>query len=351
MMTGLNGAILDGSFGEGGGQILRTALSLSVVTGKPFFIEKIRAGRERPGLLRQHLAAVLAAAEIGDAEVEGAYAGSTQLSFKPKAIRPGTYSFSVGTAGSGTLVLQTILPALMTASEPSHITIEGGTHNQAAPPFDFLTKAFLPQIERMGPKVQIRLEKYGFYPAGGGRFVVDIYPSRTLNPINLDKRGTTAKPRVNAIVANLARKIAQREIDTVASLLNLDHDGDVAQLQIMETKNSPGPGNVVMIDVASSDLVEVFTSFGKMGVSAERVGADAAAQVTAYLASGGAVCERLADQLLLPMALAGGGSFTTGTVSEHTRTNMHVIAKFLQTSFRVEENTNQSRIVVGEAHS
>ena len=230
-MTGSNGVILDGSFGEGGGQILRTALSLSVVTGKPFFIEKIRAGRERSGLLRQHLAAVLAAAEIGDAEVEGAYAGSTQQSFKPTTIKPGTYNFSVGTAGSGTLVLQTILPALMTASGPSQITIQGGTHNQAAPPFDFLAKTFLPFIERMGPKVEIRLEKYGFYPAGGGRFVVDIYPSQTLNAISLDKRGTTAKVSVNAIVANLSRKIAQREINTVASLLALDPDGDAGQLQ------------------------------------------------------------------------------------------------------------------------
>jgi RNA 3'-terminal phosphate cyclase (ATP) len=141
---------LDGSFGEGGGQILRTTLSLSVETGKPFSIDKIRAGRERPGLLRKHLAAVLALAEIGGAEVEGAYAGSTQLSFKPSTIRPGKYPFSVGTAGSGTLVLQTILPALMTASEPSSITIEGGTHNQAAPPFDLLAKTFLPVIERMG---------------------------------------------------------------------------------------------------------------------------------------------------------------------------------------------------------
>ena len=201
----LNGAILDGSSGEGGGQILRTALSLSVVTGKPFFIEKIRAGRERPGLLRQHLTAVLAAAEIGVAEVEGAYAGSTQLSFKPSAIKPGRYNFAVGTAGSGTLVLQTILPALMTANEPSYITIQGGTHNQAAPPFDFLAKTFLPQIERMGPRVLVNLEKYGFYPAGGGRFEVEIHPCSTLSPIHLEERGATEKPRVHAIVGNLLR--------------------------------------------------------------------------------------------------------------------------------------------------
>jgi len=333
---------LDGSFGEGGGQILRTALGLSLVTGKSFSIEKIRAGRERPGLLRQHLAAVLAAAEIGAAEVDGAYAGSIQLSFKPSGIKPGKYHFAVGTAGSGTLVLQTILPALMTASAPSHVTIEGGTHNQAAPPFDFLEKTFLPQIERMGPKIQVRLERYGFYPAGGGRFEVEIEPCGMLLPFELAERGHTSKPKVNAIVANLARKIAQREVDAVAVLLNCGME----QLRITETKNSPGPGNVIMIEVASAALVEVFTSFGRMGVSAEKVAADVAAQVSAYLASDAAVCEHLADQLLLPMAMAGGGAFTTAEISSHARTNMDVIGRFLPVSFEVSEGRGAARIEI-----
>ena len=161
---------IDGSFGEGGGQILRTSLSLSLATGKAFRIEKVRAGRERPGLLRQHLTAVLAAAEVGGAEVQGATLGSTELTFSPGAIRAGEYRFSVGTAGSGTLVFQTILPALMLAAKPSRIVIEGGTHNIAAPPFDFLARTFVPLLERMGPKVQLQFERYGFYPAGGGRF-------------------------------------------------------------------------------------------------------------------------------------------------------------------------------------
>ena len=138
---------IDGSFGEGGGQILRTSLSLSLATGKAFRIEKVRAGRERPGLLRQHLTAVLAAAEVGGAEVQGATLGSTELTFSPGPIRAGEYRFSVGTAGSGTLVFQTVLPALMLASEPSRIAIEGGTHNIAAPPFDFLARTFLPLLE------------------------------------------------------------------------------------------------------------------------------------------------------------------------------------------------------------
>jgi len=343
----LDGVILDGSVGEGGGQILRTALSLSVVTGKPFFIEKIRAGRERPGLLRQHLTAVLAAAEIGDAEVEGAYVGSTQLSFKPSAIKPGRYNFAVGTAGSGTLVLQTILPALMTANEPSYITIQGGTHNQAAPPFDFLAKTFLPQIERMGPRVLVNLEKYGFYPAGGGRFEVEIHPCSTLSPIHLEERGATEKPKVHAIVANLNRKIAQREVFVASHLLQLAEE----EQQITFTKNSPGPGNVVMIEVESTALIEVFTSFGKMGVSAEKVGTDAASQVSAYLASEAAVSEHLADQLLLPMALAGAGSFTTAAISPHAQTNMDVIKRFLPVNFLTEQAGRGIRVKIAKEYA
>ena len=201
---------IDGSLGEGGGQILRTSLSLSLVTGKPFRIENIRAGRERPGLLRQHLTAVLAAGEVGGAEVEGATLGSTALTFAPAKVRSGEYHFAVGTAGSGTLVFQTILPALMRACGPSKITIEGGTHNQAAPPYHFLERSFVPLIERMGPKVSLRLERYGFYPAGGGRFVAEIEPVENLRSFEIGERGEITSRRVVAIVANLARHIGQR---------------------------------------------------------------------------------------------------------------------------------------------
>lgn len=152
---------------EGGGQILRTALSLSIVTGESFRIEKIRAGRKKPGLLRQHLTAVQAAAKISGAKIEGADLGSQQLTFKPGKVQPGDYSFAVGTAGSATLVLQTILPALIIGSKPSTLTLEGGTHNPHAPPFDFLQKTFLPILNKMGSKVSAKLERPGFYPAGG----------------------------------------------------------------------------------------------------------------------------------------------------------------------------------------
>ena len=174
---------IDGSFGEGRGQILRTSLSLSLLTGTPFRIDGIRAGREKPGLLRQHLTAVLAAAEVSEATVDGATLGSTSLTFTPGPVRAGEYKFAVGTAGSGTLVFQTVLPALMMANASSHVVIEGGTHNMAAPPYDFLARTFVPVVERMGPRLRLQLERYGFYPAGGGRFVAEIEPVRGLKPL------------------------------------------------------------------------------------------------------------------------------------------------------------------------
>src|SRR5579883_1362869 len=190
---------IDGAYGEGGGQMLRSALSLSLVTGKPFSIENIRAKRERPGLLRQHLTAVLAAAEVGGAEITGANLGSTSLTFSPGRVKAGDYRFAVGTAGSATLVLQTVLPALMLAEGASHVSIEGGTHNTAAPPFDFLDRSFLPLIGRMGPQIRLELDRYGFYPAGGGCIRATIEPTRQLAPLDLQMRGEITSRKVIAI--------------------------------------------------------------------------------------------------------------------------------------------------------
>jgi len=324
---------IDGSMGEGGGQMLRSALSLSLVTGKAFRIENIRAKREKPGLLRQHLTAVLAACEIASAQAEGATLGSKALAFTPGPVRPGNYRFAIGTAGSGTLVFQTILPALMTASGRSEITIEGGTHNMQAPPLDFLQKAFLPVINRLGPKVEIRLEKYGFYPAGGGRFVATIEPCERLSPIQLLERGEIERRSAVAIVANLPRSIAQREIDTVTKLLNWDEQ----VTQVVETRNSVGPGNIVLIELVSSNVTEVFCGFGRIGASAESVASEAADAVRSYLLSGAFAGEHLTDQLLLPFALAGRGAFTAEKLNLHSRTNMEIIRHFLPVNFMTTE--------------
>ena len=174
---------IDGSRGEGGGQILRTSLGLSLVTGRAFRIVRIRAGRAKPGLRHQHRTAVQAAARVGNAEVEGAEVGSMELTFVPGAVAAGEYEFSVGTAGSAALVLQAVLPALLTASQPSRLKLEGGTHNPFAPPFDFLAKTFLPIVNRMGPRVTAELERPGFYPAGGGEMRLTIEPCARLRRI------------------------------------------------------------------------------------------------------------------------------------------------------------------------
>jgi RNA 3'-terminal phosphate cyclase (ATP) len=336
--------VIDGALGEGGGQILRSSLSLSLATGKPFRIENIRANRKKPGLLRQHLTAVLAAAEVGAGEVEGASLGSRALTFTPGKVRPnpGNYRFAIGTAGSGTLVLQTILPALMTASGPSRIVIEGGTHNPAAPPFDFLARCFLPLIDQMGPKVKVALQRYGFYPAGGGRFTVEIAPSAELQPLALDERGEIVDRRVVAVIANLPYHIARREMDTAGRLLEWEPEC----LFCEDTKNSVSPGNLVMVEVRSNLLTEIFTSFGARGVTAEEVARDAAKQARSYLASSAAVDEHLADQLLLPLALAGAGSFTARSLNLHAQTNMDVIRRFLPVQFDIQEGKEFSRVVV-----
>ncbi|MGH9843868.1 MAG: RNA 3'-terminal phosphate cyclase [Blastocatellia bacterium] len=333
--------IIDGSFGEGGGQILRTSLSLSLVTGKPFRIEKIRAGRKNPGLLRQHLTAVNAATQIGQAEVSGAGIGSTQLTFTPGEVAHGEYHFAIGTAGSTTLVLQTILPALLVAKElrgqQTTLTLEGGTHNPFAPPFDFLAKAFLPALTRMGAFVEARLVRHGFYPAGGGRIEVTVNPTTKLDRIELDERGKIRNRRARAVVANLPRKIAERELAIIQKKLSWPpkYHG------IEEVRESQSPGNYISIEIESDAVTEVFTGFGERGVASEEVADKAVQQARRYLASEAVVGEYLADQLLVPMAIAGGGRFTALPPSRHTTTNIEVIKKFLDLEITCEQTDNR----------
>ena len=327
---------IDGSHNEGGGQILRTALSLSLCTRTPFRIENIRAGRKQPGLQRQHLAAVRAAAEVGKADVSGDALGSQQLTFVPKDIAPGEYKFSVGTAGSTTLVLQTVLPALMLASNPSSLTLEGGTHNTAAPPYDFLAKTFVPTLKRMGAEVDMKLLTYGFYPAGGGIMKVTIQAPSRLGRLELTSRGNPGERTARVLIANLPRHIAERELAVIAERLSWPP----ASLKI-ETVSSRGPGNVVLIEVESEHITEVFTGFGERGVHAEIVAEKVVQEARRYLASEAAVGEHLADQLLAPMALAKGGVFTTFPPSRHMQTNIDTIRQFLSTEIRVHSEPDR----------
>lgn len=324
--------IIDGSMGEGGGQILRSSLALSLVTGKPFKIENIRSGRKKPGLLRQHLTAVKAAVEIGQAQVEGANIGSQELTFVPGQVRCGAYEFAVGTAGSATLVFQTVLPCLLTGKGKTSLVLEGGTHNPMAPPYDFLEKVFVPIVNRMGPKIRTGLESYGFYPAGGGKFTVEIDPVESLSRVDFLERGEVLFTKGRAIVANLPPSIGSRETKIIGNKLSLES----SSLEAVEVKNSPGPGNMVSIEIVSENIAEVITGFGIKGVSAEKIAEKASKEALEYLASGAPVGRHLADQLLIPMALAGGGKFRTLSPSRHTLTNIEVLKRFIDVEISVE---------------
>lgn len=329
---------IDGSFGEGGGQIIRSACALSLVTGKAFRIFNVRAGRERPGLQRQHLTAVTAAAEIGQAKVDGAMVGAKEFTFVPGKVTPGEYRFTIGTAGSTTLVLQTVLPPLLTNAHKSRLTLEGGTHNVHAPPFEFLQQTFLPLINRLGHSVTIELERYGFYPPGGGRCHVMIEPGKEWRRLDLLERGTILRERARALVVNLPRGIAERELSVVGEALGWSHE----QLEVETSINAFSPGNVLTLEIESEHVTEVITGMGERGVRAETVAVRAARDAKKYLESGAPVGEHLADQLLIPLALAGGGSYLTGPLSLHTTTNIEVIKKFLSIDIRAMPVTERT---------
>jgi RNA 3'-terminal phosphate cyclase (ATP) len=316
---------IDGSYGEGGGQIIRTSLALSLITGKPFRIRNVRARRERPGLQRQHLTAVTAAAAIGTGKADGAHLGSTEFSFEPGAIQPGEYKFTIGTAGSTMLVLQAVLPPLIIADAPSLLLFEGGTHNVKAPPFEFIRKSFLPLVNRMGPNVSVELQRYGFYPPGGGRFNVYVEPAEELRRLDLVERGAILSQRARALCVNLPAHVGERELAVVSEQLGFMPD----QLDLEESDNAISAGNVFTIDIESEHLTEVFTGVGERGVRAEQIASCVVREAQAYLDAGAPVGQHLADQLLIPMALAGGGSYTTTTPSLHTTTNIEVVKQFL----------------------
>jgi RNA 3'-terminal phosphate cyclase (ATP) len=313
---------LDGSQGEGGGQILRTALACSLLTGVPFSIEKIRAARHRPGLLPQHLAAVRAAAEITNAVTGGDILGSGTLTFEPGEVRPGEYHFDIGTAGSTGLVLQTVLVPLLSVDGESRVVIEGGTHNEGAPPFEFLDLSFAPLLRRMGAELALFLEKPGFYPVGGGR-IRALVGNATWRRVELLERGAIRSVWARALVSRLPLSIAHRELAVVEKGLDWPEESLTA-----EAIDADGPGNALMLGVESEQVTEVLTGFGRRGLPAEEVASRTVAKTRRYLDSGVAVGVHLADQLLLPLTQTRGGSFLTSEPSTHFTTNAGVIDRF-----------------------
>lgn len=329
---------LDGSEGEGGGQILRSALTLSMITGTPLRIVNIRAKRSKPGLLRQHLTAVSAAAEICGAEVIGAQTGSKTLSFMPGAIRGGDYRYAIGTAGSCTLVLQTVLPALWFADAPSTVTVSGGTHNPAAPPADFLLRTWLPLVRKMGVVMDIELLRHGFYPAGGGEIRARVSPVASLHSLQLEERGELQSCKATAIVAGVPHEVARRELAQLSERLGPMHQ------EVRDLPSNEGPGNALLVEFEYGALCELFVGFGEKGLPAERVADQVARLAGVYRAGKAATGEHLADQLLLPLALAGSGSFTTASLSSHLLTNISVIEKFLPVRFDIDGEAGLHRI-------
>jgi RNA 3'-terminal phosphate cyclase (ATP) len=324
-MSDGNMVVLDGSEGEGGGQILRTSLTLSMATGKPFRIGRIRANRSKPGLMRQHLTAVQASAKVCSAQVDGDFIGSTELIFRPGAVEPGEYAFSVGTAGSTTLVFQTLMPALILKGKPFALSLEGGTHNSASPTLDFLERAYLPCLRRMGVESRITVERRGFYPAGGGRWRVEVTPPSSLGRLEIAERGDLVSQQARIIWSRIPDSVPERERIYLNTRLNLGEGGIV----IEEAKDSIGPGNVVFAEVRYANVTEIVTAFGDFGVSSEAVADAVVREYREYQKSGAPVGTHLADQLLLPMALGGGGMFRTMPLTLHSRTNMETIGKFL----------------------
>ena len=328
---------IDGSEGEGGGQVLRTAIAASLVTGTAVRVTKIRAGRETPGLKAQHLAAVKAAGVVGDAEIEGAHLGSQEVTFKPKGVRGGAFEIDVGTAGSTTLVIQTVLPALLLATEGTSLVVRGGTHNPLAPPYEFLERAFLPVLGRLGARVGLKLDRPGLYPEGGGKIRLVVEP-KPLHSAELMDRGAVVKRRASAAVNELPTHIVERELKTIKHLLGWKQ----SELRAGDLSGARGPGNVILLEVECEHVTEVFCGVGEKHRRAERVAGDVAEEARRWIEAHVPVGEYLADQIVLPMAIAGGGVFRTMPLSLHTTTQMALVERVLGSKITTETGDDGS---------
>lgn len=312
--------IIDGSKGEGGGQILRSSLSLAALTGQTIEVHNIRAGRRKPGLLRQHLTSVKAAAKVCNAKVEGAELRSNKIRFEPGKIESGEYHFVIGSAGSTSLVCQTILPILIAADGESVVHFEGGTHNGMSPSLTFLQQSFFPVLASMGLQYQIDVKSLGFNPAGGGKWTLKVKGNPALKPFRLMEPPLPGQYKVTGILSSLPHKILEREYAQVIKTMCWN---SVGYERI--TVEGLGPGNSLVLQANSQTHQSLFECIGEHGVRAESVAKRVCGLLKKFLASGAAVEPHLADQLLLPMLMVDGCEFVTMQLSEHTKTNIAVI--------------------------
>ncbi len=293
--------IIDGSQGEGGGQMLRTSLSLSAAYGKPFEMHNIRAKRDKPGLKRQHLTCVRAVAQICGAQVEGDEVGSMRLLFKPGAIKGGVYQFDIGTAGSVTLVAQTVIPVLLRADAPSTVTITGGTHVPFAPIWEFFAETYLPELRKMGARVEAELEQCGFYPAAGGVVKLRVWPYDELKRperYELTDIGAYKGGIVEGVVSHIPRSIAEAEVGIVGNQLR-----DLALERAVREVNALGPGNYCCTRLCYERATVVISGIGTYNKSRKAVANEVVQQINNFVKSGKACEKHLADQLLVPLHL------------------------------------------------
>lgn len=338
---------IDGRMGEGGGQVIRTSLSLAATLGRPVTLRNIRAGRKRTGLLRQHRSALRAVRDITGGHVEGDALGSSEARFVPgDRVSGGHYHVSIGSAGSTMLVLQTALPPLLFADGPSVLTLQGGTHNPAAPPFDMVDRSFLPSLAAMGAEVEMELVRPGYYPAGGGEVRVHVQPVREARRFQRLERGPLRSKRCQIHVSGLPDTVAEREWKAFQKKAHWTRD----TLEIVQARRGYGTGNVAMAHVThgTDGACSTFTSFGARERSSETVGKRLAVDLLDFLGGEAAVDEHLADQLMLPLALLAGGSYRTGRLSSHAATNMEVINLFLPGAVAAEpeEDGRLTRVTV-----
>jgi RNA 3'-terminal phosphate cyclase (ATP) len=326
---------IDGSFGEGGGQVLRTALSLSCITGHRLHLFNIRKGRKRPGLMPQHITCINAASEITDAKVSGNEKGSSELTFIPGKIKSGSYFFDIKTAGSCSLVLQALIPPLVFGNRDSEIKIKGGTHVPFSPTYDYIAWVFLPTLQTLGIRVDPQIINYGYYPIGGGEVTFRIFPALKVNCLNLSERGELSLLNGYSSVSRLPMSIAERQKDFLVK------DLPIAPVVKTFEAPSPGKGTSVFLKAEYENSVTGFSSLGKIGKPAERVGEEAARKFDDFHATSACIDPYLADQIVIYLSLARrNSSFTTSQITKHLITNLWVIEKFLNITYKIEGDLN-----------
>jgi RNA 3'-terminal phosphate cyclase (ATP) len=319
---------IDGSHGEGGGQILRTAVALSAVTGNPVNIKKIRQGRSRPGLAPQHAEAILALANICSGRIQGATSGSSEITFEPGEIRGGSYRVDIGTAGSVTLLMQCLLPAMLKAQSPVSLQVQGGTDVQWAPTVDYFKHVFLPALMCFGAKADLDIRQRGYYPKGQGLVHLQIEPC-DLHPCHLKPQSSALRGISHS--SNLPSHVAQRQADSALEILM--QAGFKAKMGT-ESLSAPSTGSGITLWSGWKGA----SAIGERGLPAEKVGKRAAEELVLELSSGKAVDVHLADQLIPYIALVGG-SYTTSEISRHTMTNIWTAKHFLKREIYIERDT------------